>query len=1058
MCIDRFHLSRCIWIRRLGGMAMSLAAILGGAAIQPARAQGLGGAGSHSRSSSPRAVVATIETVDWNTGSVRLTVPLLAKGSLRWKTELRTTDAIDAPVIKSRGREVVIDGRMIAIEKLLKHGTRSLWLEDDNGPYRVDLPAVELMGYRHAEPSGTTGAIDGPQCSWTARHLLPGFTFWLTRQEESDARPLAAERLPMGHGAFGFIREVRPHDGGWEISLGFPHVRDESLKSRYHFTLINPDGSKSRTMAILRHGNTLVGAVELVAPAHPIPVDEPVPVPRVALHSVAEAIALTDGAHLVPTFVDFHDGRTIRAASVDPHALVLRQGLAPGEVVMRGQVLVLTVKPATRLTASNDSPADKPPRQGRIDTDEVDEAVDIGRGERTAVEAVNGESGVELRADLGHQGPAAAGQTSRPVNSGNRPAANEASGLKVPQGAATVVESSRPSKVRVPVVKGKTRREASALLGEIGLTVVSDGKMLAEDVVTATEPGGHAWVAPGARVELMFVRHLPTLAGGQMPKLFNQTLAEAEKTVEPLGIRLVEPSTADKNYATRPTQQKAMVGTLVIERQSVPAGRAVHKNEVVSVTLVRLVAPTDQVQVPRLLDDTLVQAEELAHHYGLAVRTRPGTRPEVKQSDKPGFAGKTLVERQDPAAGTRVAKGARIEVVLVHYRDSLITVPSLRGLTPEAAALAAEKVGLVLKRRHVLTATADRPALAGKTVVSEQVPDAGKRVALGAVVEVDLERYSHRDLSVLVPQFAGKSLDEASREARQLGLELRLMSASRVSKRPTENVRLIGKTVVDWQSIAVHSAVAKNTVVEVRLIGFIEAGTSVPDFRGMTLQQGMIAARNASLTLHETLVAVVTPVIANVGKLVIENQSFIPKARVKRGTIVEITVARYTASETHAKVPNLQNLTVAEAGRLAAQSGVVAHFPITHPMESRPTENLALVGKVVIQNQSIVQGQTVNKGTVIENNLVQYHSPGIAVPRFLGMTIEEAQAQGQAVGLAARVRPMSGQRTRWAAIGERPGTYVETQSSPMGTVVPRGTTIEVTLVRVVLPRTRPPRR
>ncbi len=111
----------------------------------------------------------------------------------------------------------------------------------------------------------------------------------------------------------------------------------------------------------------------------------------------------------------------------------------------------------------------------------------------------------------------------------------------------------------------------------------------------------------------------------------------------------------------------------------------------------------------------------------------------------------------------------------------------------------------------------------------------------------------------------------------------------------------------------------------------------------------------------------------------------------------------------------------------------------------------------MVQNQSIPPTQIVNQGTVVEHNLVHYHPPGVSVPRFVGMPIEEAHNVGQSLGLNVQVNPATSARTRLTVIGERPGVYVENQSSPAGTIVARGAAVELTIVRLVAPRPRMPR-
>ena len=399
---------------------------------------------------------------------------------------------------------------MTTIARALTHQTRSLWVVAGNGTGRIDLPPVELDDFRHEAEEPTASAVPhDPTCSWTARHLLPGFTFWVTRKYDHDPRPESGVRLGFGAGSSGYIHQVRTIDGGSEISLVFPHESNQESKSRYSFTLINPDGSRSRTMSILRHGDTFVGGVATVAPPQPAPVDEPVTVPRVALHSVAEALTLTDHAHLVPHFVELHTGHAIEPRRVDHHSLVISQSLAGGSVAFRGQVLLLALNPAPRVTPANESQVStiqpehvEPnesllPDQSQVASGTTGKAI-AGVGTAGTASVGTGQAGsISTWAETGHQAP---GITT-------------AGTLNLPQGAPLVVEVSSPSKIRMPALKGMTRHQAVPLLEDLGLVVVADGKMFADDIVMNSEPPGHTWVTPNRGVKLAVERKVPKVVG-----------------------------------------------------------------------------------------------------------------------------------------------------------------------------------------------------------------------------------------------------------------------------------------------------------------------------------------------------------------------------------------------------------------------------------------------------------------------------------------------------------------------------------------------------------------
>ncbi len=769
-----------------------------------------------------------------------------------------------------------------AVLRLLVPGTRSFWFADGEKNWRVDLPPVELLAFRNGLEPGEhdPDATGDAECSWTIGNALPGFSIWVERQDRSDAQPRPAVRLTTERRETGFVRGVRGQAGGCEIGLVFPGGREEGLETRYCFTVVNPDGSRSRTVSLSRRGSIFVGAVETAAPPLPAPIDEPTQVPRVALHAVSQAIESAEAVGLVPIVVDLHGGRALGTGQFDSNAIVLRQGRPAGEIVHRGAALFLSLARPDNVTVATDSLAARAARRGTMDVGESNGFLEIARSSRPdqiiaglggmglsspaqANDAGSGDDttqmtsaglaqGPGLHVDLRPQrtnddarvrprlaeilragvrddgsntfagplgdylsagarlvenamapvvsrgeplgedvatrlldlagermgaqvpdqeraeisaawregatrriesallGPrqldrvatdvaglllvelderhhldlassidggnlpakqsvpekpsASSGRsTARSRGLGQRPAqvhsvATSISATGPPNtrlsagGAAsdvpgTVIEVSSPTKIRMPILKGKTVSSAKGELVELGLSLRPEGMLLPDDVITSTEPAPRTWLAPGTGITLIIERRVPNVVGlslqeaearlasaelraladssiggnvvvrfqhpvhntlvhrhdvinlatrrpagasEKMPELLDLTMAEAKKRVGPLGISLTEHQPRTGAYPTRPTAHRTRVGDLVIERQSVPAGHDVERGAAVTVTLARVVVATESIEVPNFSGDTLEQAEQLAHRYGLTVFVRAGTAPRIE--------------------------------------------------------------------------------------------------------------------------------------------------------------------------------------------------------------------------------------------------------------------------------------------------------------------------------------------------------------------------------------------------------------------------------------------
>jgi hypothetical protein len=67
------------------------------------------------------------------------------------------------------------------------------------------------------------------------------------------------------------------------------------------------------------------------------------------------------------------------------------------------------------------------------------------------------------------------------------------------------------------------------------------------------------------------------------------------------------------------------------------------------------------------------------------------------------------------------------------------------------------------------------------------------------------------------------TLEQATNEAKRGGLTVRLKSPARPPTKATKDPALVGKTLVDSQSIASGEAVAKGTVMEVTHARYVKA-------------------------------------------------------------------------------------------------------------------------------------------------------------------------------------------------------------------------------------------
>jgi serine/threonine-protein kinase len=294
----------------------------------------------------------------------------------------------------------------------------------------------------------------------------------------------------------------------------------------------------------------------------------------------------------------------------------------------------------------------------------------------------------------------------------------------------TVVDYFLPHASTVPLLVGKTKDEALALLAGASLDAVA----------ILTGPQG-----PGATV----VTWQQFAAGTQRPrqsavKFRYKVLGPALKAV-PNVVGL------SKSVATQKIQAEGFVALLVLDggfgigtkvTNQLPAAGAMRPpGSVVKAHYVRTPLVVAN-QVPDVLGKTKAQAE--------AAITAAGFQATLVFTG--GFGATTKVTHQDPAAGTLLAGGS---VVTAHYVRVLgvavKSVPAVVGLTRQAAKLKLEAEGFVVN-------LVEAPGAGTSTKVIAQNPAAGALRPVGSAVTVTWKKVLVfvPPLQVAVPNVKGK--------------------------------------------------------------------------------------------------------------------------------------------------------------------------------------------------------------------------------------------------------------------------------------------------------------
>ncbi|HEY1067760.1 MAG TPA: hypothetical protein VGE52_16670, partial [Pirellulales bacterium] len=185
---------------------------------------------------------------------------------------------------------------------------------------------------------------EGGLLSLPTVNLLPG-----TVLEIAEAAPGGAFGLPAPVGKTKGVLPrlvdayVGPTGGAPALRVYLPPAVSAQSKTFYRFRLRGPDGSISETIAFTRVGDAIPAPATVAVRGLAAPVDATTVAPVVELLSAGDAKAVLEYAGLSAAFVAFGSQRPVAAEQLR-NALVLGQGVAPGERVLRGERVTLAIE------------------------------------------------------------------------------------------------------------------------------------------------------------------------------------------------------------------------------------------------------------------------------------------------------------------------------------------------------------------------------------------------------------------------------------------------------------------------------------------------------------------------------------------------------------------------------------------------------------------------------------------------------------------------------------------------------------------------------------------
>ncbi|GGU27874.1 Stk1 family PASTA domain-containing Ser/Thr kinase [Streptomyces lavendofoliae] len=221
-----------------------------------------------------------------------------------------------------------------------------------------------------------------------------------------------------------------------------------------------------------------------------------------------------------------------------------------------------------------------------------------------------------------------------------------------------------------------------------------------------------------------------------VPKVVGKPFAEAEHTVEAVGLKIARSGT---DACDRPK------GSICSQS---PETGTMAKGETISVVVSEGAA---KVEVPDVTEKSEETAKKALEDKGFEVKV------DYKESDKdPGE-----VLEQDPAGGTQAEKGSK--VTLTVSRQAEQNVPPVTGQPFDNAKSQLETLGFTVKREDV---DSDQPA---NTVV-EQSPQGDSKAPKGSEITLKVSKGPQQPQQVPVPEVRTQRLGQAKQTLGAVGL------------------------------------------------------------------------------------------------------------------------------------------------------------------------------------------------------------------------------------------------------------------------------------------------
>ncbi len=354
--------------------------------------------------------------------------------------------------------------------------------------------------------------------------------------------------------------------------------------------------------------------------------------------------------------------------------------------------------------------------------------------------------------------------SSSAVPAGSVIAQNPFAGTQVSSGSAVnLTVSSGPPPVNVPNVVGLTPVGATNALASSGLVVGATSLATSSTVVAGNvisqSPGAGTQVAPGSAVNLLISSGPPQPV--TVPDVVGQTRQTATNTIIASGL-IAGPIT---NAFSSIVPAGLVISESPAAGVSVPSGSTVY--------LIVSSGPPPVI-VPNVVGHTQGDAITTITNVGLLI----GTTSMVTSTT----VAQGLVISQLPTAGTQVANGSAVNLVISTGPPAPVTVPDVVGQTRQTATNSIIASGLVV---GPITNAFSSTVSAG-LVISEN-PAAGTSVPTGSTVYIIV---SSGPPPVTVPNLVGQMQQSAGNTITNAGLIVGTLASGASSTTPVGSVML----------------------------------------------------------------------------------------------------------------------------------------------------------------------------------------------------------------------------------------------------------------------------